>query len=176
MAIDSGKEKQEAPKTSVMWTCPSCGKTAHISRRFCDCHAALRRASVKRSAGLPDVGPCNFEAPGLCCNDCPGGCARCASFVEPRMNSDGYGGEECKNKAGTERCSCCQFQIKARRRMATFDFSAYMNEIRERNKAANREENNEEGKNLFARAADVIYEEITQQILARINREREWAV
>ena len=42
----SEETEQEEPRTNIMWACPSCGKTAHISRRHCDCRAVLRGAAV----------------------------------------------------------------------------------------------------------------------------------
>ena len=141
-----------------------------MSRKYCDCHADLRRASVARSAALPAVGPCNFESPGLHCGDCPADCMYCASFAEPETNEAGFGGKECRHRtAGTERCSCCQNQVKLAERLQGLKFTAMMAETRKEKKEL-------EAANLFTAAAAVVYGEMTQQILARINREQEWAV
>ncbi|MDR0639227.1 MAG: hypothetical protein LBG27_10095 [Spirochaetaceae bacterium] len=174
MAVEVAKEEQDEPPINIMWVCPVCRKTAHISRKYCDCGAVLRGAAVAKSTKLPKCGPLNFEVPGLSCNDCPEGysCRHCSSFAEPQTNSAGFGGEECEHRDETKRCHCCRSQVEARGRMATFNFSAYMSEIRKRNKAAN----SEAGNNLFAKAASIIYDEMTAPILARIRREEERAV
>ena len=168
MAVE--KKEREGPATSLVRVCPSCNKKAHISRRYCDCHADLRDAGVALSADPPEIAPCNFEAPGLCCGDCPADCAYCASFAETKMNSAGFGGEKCRHRnTGTARCYCCQFQVKLSERLRGLAFTEMMDELRKEKPAL-------ETANLFTRSAAAIYGMMTQHILARIQREEERAV
>lgn len=158
-----GKTERAAAETRPLRVCPSCGKTAHIGRKYCDCHADLRRAGVIQSAALPEVGPCNFEAPGLHCGDCPENCMYCASFGQPKTNNAGFGGKACRHRAGTARCYCCRSQTDLAEKLGGVYFSAIIGEIRARNEGS---------ENLFAKAASIMREEIAKPILARINQRR----
>jgi hypothetical protein len=169
--FQDGPGGEVSPKPGIVRVCPSCGKTAHLDRKYCDCHADLRNAGATYSAKLPEVGPCNFEAPGLHCGDCPEreGCRYCASFGEPRLNKDGFGGEECRHRtAGSKRCSCCLWQVKLALQIRRADFSGTF-------KAQSRDADNrlERAPNLFFHAASKIYDDMTRQVLARIEQAQE---
>ena len=169
MAIDPGKKDPAAPKPGIVRVCPSCGRTAHPDRKYCDCHADLRNAGAMVSAKPPEVGPCNFEAPGLHCGDCPEDCLYCASFGEPRRNKAGFGGEECRHRtAGSKRCSCCLWQVKLALQISRSDFSGTF-------KAQSRDADSrqERAPNLFFHAASMIYDDMTRQVLARIEQAQE---
>jgi hypothetical protein len=166
--FQDGKKRDEGKKTHLTLVCPSCGKTAHIDRKYCDCHADLRHAAVTTSLDPPDVGPCNFEAPGLHCGDCPEACMYCASFGLPQTNGSGYGGKDCRHNLGIAKCHCCQSQITIAINLRSVSLSKIISEVRKEKEVAEKEE----AENLFARAASVIYDEITKPILFRISQKR----
>jgi hypothetical protein len=159
--------KKQAKKLNTMWVCPNCGKTLHIKRRYCNCHASLDRAKVRISEELPEIGPCNFESSGLNCNDCPENCMWCASFGFPETDNQGFGGKDCRNNKGTTRCFCCQAQVKLALKIAAVDFSELLRE------ALTKKESGAE--NVFYKTADFINSEMCKPVLARIQQAREKA-
>jgi hypothetical protein len=104
--------EKKAVKLHTVWVCPKCGETVHEDRQYCDCHADLSGAKARISKNPPEIGRCNFETSRFSCNDCPEGCAWCASFGELVTNRAGFGGKDCLHHGGTARCYCCQSQIK----------------------------------------------------------------
>jgi hypothetical protein len=169
---DEGK-KTPAKQAILMNICPSCGKTVDLSRRYCNCHADIRQAATTASYNRPDIGPCNFESPGLTCNDCPEDCMYCSSFGEPKINSAGYGGKDCRHKiTGTAKCYCCQAQVGVAIKLDPVNFLKLAREVLQKRREEGKAE---EGKNVFLQAADVIREEMEKPILARINQYRERA-
>jgi hypothetical protein len=165
-----GGKKQEAPKTYFVSVCNSCGKTAHISRRFCSCGAELGNAKSFNSSRPPDNGPCNFETRGLSCNDCPEDCLPCAGHGIPQTDFSGFGGKGCRYRVGSARCYCCQQQVEIAIKLGTVEFSEIISEVM----AKRRADGGTSGKkNIFLEAADVIREEMTKPVLARIQRYEE---
>ncbi|MDR3173382.1 MAG: hypothetical protein LBU19_03950 [Treponema sp.] len=159
----------EAKKAHAVLVCPSCGKTAHISRKYCGCHADLSRAKAAMSEEPPEAGPCNFETEGLHCGDCPEGCRRCASFGHPQTNGAGFGGEDCRHNAGTARCGCCQAQVKIAIKLGKTDFTELIKGLLEKRAPGSPE-------NIYGEIAGFIRSGMVKPVLARINREREKAV
>jgi hypothetical protein len=102
----------EEPVKTAVWVCPACGKTVHLSRSYCDCHAGLFRAKALLSESSPQIGRCNHESSRVNCNDCPENCDWCASFGRPEKNPRGFGGKTCAYRSKTARCNCCQEEIK----------------------------------------------------------------
>jgi hypothetical protein len=164
---------------NLLKLCPACGKTVHATRRYCDCRADLRQATFTESANPPQVEKINFESPGLTCNDCPEDCKYCFSFAEPETNRNGFGGKDCRHQiTGTARCYCCQVQVKIATEIGRTNFTELIREI-----AAERRVKTdsalasdldvkvaeEEQKNLFQEAADIILRGVTQPIRKRIN-------
>jgi hypothetical protein len=179
------KDTTEPGKTYSLWVCPSCGKTTHLSRKYCDCHADLCHASGKTDSKLPEVGPYNFEVPGLHCGDCPEACMYCASFGESQMNSAGFGSKDCRHKTiVTAQCYCCQSQIKLAAEFTAVNFMELIGEIlaQRRAKAAEdknqgeteEEEETEEEKNVFFKAADFIRDAMAKPVLDRIRQAEDW--
>jgi hypothetical protein len=106
------QDKDDKPREKAAWVCPQCGKTVHLTRRYCNCRADLRGARVRLSAAPPEVGPCNFESPNITCNDCLIPCAWCAGFGVMETNGNGFGGKGCQHKNTDARCYCCQSQVE----------------------------------------------------------------
>lgn len=160
------RKSEGAKKTAVVWVCPSCGRTAHIDRKYCVCHASLSHAAANTLAEPPEVGPCNFEVPGLCCGDCPEDCMYCASFGLPQTNGAGYGGKDCRHRMGIAKCYCCQSQITIAEKLRTLDFYAIIAEIRRERQDA------EKGaaENLYSQAASIVLGQITNPVLNRIKQ------
>jgi hypothetical protein len=176
MAVNKNFQDEEkraaAKQTHTSWACPRCGKTVHISRKYCNCHAKLGGNSVTVSEKLPEIGPCNFETDDLNCNDCPENCMYCASFGLPETNKAGFGGKGCQHNMRTARCYCCQAQVKISIKLSSVAFSEIIREAIEKRKA---DEKANEVKNVCLRAADIIFDEMTEPVTARINRARERA-
>jgi hypothetical protein len=156
-----------APKTQPAWLCPACGKTAHVSRRFCRCGEALNHAAAAHIAGPPDIGPCNFEIPGLSCDDCPEDCLPCAGYGIPEAAFSGFGGKNCRSHAGTPRCYCCQAQIKIAINLRKQNISEIIGGVLAKRKSG---KETGEGKNVFLVAAEIILEETAKPVRARIER------
>jgi hypothetical protein len=173
---DKTLAKQAAAQpVRTMWICPQCGKTVDMSRRYCNCHTDVRQATTTNSANRPEVGPCNFETKGLNCSDCPEDCLYCASFGEPAINSDGYGGKECRHRFGSAKCNCCQAQIDLAINLRdNVNVSQLTMEILARRRAAGKPED-AGGKNIWLEAADVIRAQMEEPVLKRINQYRERA-
>jgi hypothetical protein len=169
-------KKAAAQPVRTMWICPQCGKTVDMSRRYCNCHAWLGRATTTASADLPEVKPCNFETKGLNCSDCPKDCLYCASFGEPAINSDGYGGKDCQHRFGSAKCYCCQAQIEIDISWKThnIDFSQLTRKVLEGRRAEGKPEDLA-GKNIFLEAADVIRAQMEEPVLNRIKQKWERA-
>jgi hypothetical protein len=167
-----GEKKEAAKQARLMWVCPACKKTVDMSRRYCNCHADLREAATIASVNSPEVGPCNFEAPGLTCYDCPEDCMYCPSFDSPVTNSAGFGGQNCRhNKTGTAKCCCCQAQIKIGIdwQAHNISFSRLAMKVME-GRRANGQAENLAGKNIWFEAADFISEEMKKPVLNRIKQ------
>jgi hypothetical protein len=170
-------------KTYLMHICPACGKTVDMSRRYCNCHASLIRATTTVSVNSPEVKPCNFESPGLNCSDCPEDCMYCASFGEPATNSAGYGGKDCRHKTtGKSKCYCCQSQVDLALGFGGVNFTTLFSEIlaerrSKRNSGVDLDVAKEEAeeKNIYLEAADVMRHEMEKPVLNRINRKWERA-
>jgi hypothetical protein len=172
MAVTIQKNADAAAvKQHFMSVCPSCGKTVHISRNYCNCHARLYRQTVILSEKQPDIGPCNFESPGLTCNDCPENCKWCASFGSSGMNNQGFGGKDCRYNDGSVRCFCCQAQVKIATDLGKADFSGLFTEAMKKQKPEG-----EGGKNILHQSSDFISEEMKKPVLNRINHYKEQAV
>jgi hypothetical protein len=163
MASNKAFEKEAAAvkKLNTMWVCPSCGKTVHISRKHCNCHARLLRASVKISGEDPEIGPCNFEAPGLTCNDCPEDCKWCFSFGVLETNKAGFGGKDCRYNNGSVRCYCCQSQARITLDIVKADFTGLASFILKKQKGE---------ENPFHGMADCIRDAMTRPVLNRIQQ------
>jgi hypothetical protein len=157
--IDDNDEKK-TERLYDMWVCPNCGRTVHISRSYCDCHADITSAMVKQSKTPPEIGPCNFETSRLCCNDCPETCKWCPSFASPEPNKKGFGGKDCRHSGSSARCYCCQAQVKIGISLGKAGISKTMG--------------NMTSKSLHIMAG-IIQEKVEEMVLARINREREKA-
>jgi hypothetical protein len=169
------KDKAPAKQARLMHICPACGKTVDMSRRYCDCHASLNRAATTVSAEPPEVKPTNFETEGLNCGDCPESCLYCASFGEPAINSDGYGGKDCKHWFGSAKCHCCQAQVDLAIAMRDkVNLSQLVRSVLESRRAAGKAEDLA-GKNIFLEAADVIREQMEAPVLNRIKQRQEQA-
>jgi hypothetical protein len=158
---------REGPIIYTVWICPRCGKTAHLDRKYCNCHERLNRATTSKSAKPPQVGPCNFEVAGLNCNDCPETCMRCHSFGSSETNSDGFGGEGCRHKDSSPLCHCCRSQAKIMTNFARVNFTGLIKELRQDQKM--------ESANMFLEIADFVREEISKPALSRIQRAMERA-
>ncbi|MDR1249015.1 MAG: hypothetical protein LBK63_06905 [Treponema sp.] len=163
-------KKPDARNMNLLKLCPACGKTAHTSRKYCDCHADLRQATFIESTNPPQVEKINFESPGLTCNDCPEDCKYCFSFAEPDTNRDGFGGKDCRHQmTGTARCYCCQGQVKIAENFHLISFVEVARAVMERRRAEGNAEALD-GENLFQEAAGVIWEQMTEPIRNRINQ------
>jgi hypothetical protein len=150
-------ERQEAnaKKLYSVWVCPKCGKTAHIDRSYCDCHAGLTHAKVRITEDPPDVDRCNFESNGLTCADCPETCKWCASFGVGITNSEGFGGRDCLYYSPSSvRCCCCQAQVKLAVEIGKIHFGELMGKMNAEN---------------FYKMANFIGEQMKAPVLARIN-------
>jgi hypothetical protein len=164
-------EQAGEQKKLLMYICPLCGKTVDMSRRYCNCHANLREATVMESADLLEVKPCNFESPGLNCSDCPEDCMYCASFGEPETNRAGFGGQDCRHKiTGKAKCYCCKSQAELALNLGTVSFSQLAREVMEKRRAEGKAE---EGKNVFLKAAEIIREQMEKPILDQIKQKWE---
>jgi predicted CopG family antitoxin len=168
--MDDGKGKTQAAQPKPVWVCPSCKKTVHISRRYCNCHTGLIHADIKESADRPAIGPCNFETEGLNCGDCPEDCMYCFGFGLPKTNKFGFGGTDCRHNNGTTRCYCCQAQVKVAIKLSETSFSEIVRDVTEKRRAA-RDAGEEAGevKNRCFEIADTIRDMMTERVQARIN-------
>jgi hypothetical protein len=175
--VGEKKDKAPAQQARLMYICPQCGKTVDMSRRYCDCHADVRQASVTASTNLPEVKPCNFESPGLNCGDCPEDCMYCPSFGEPQKNSTGFGGKDCKYfMTGKAKCYCCQAQVKILTdwRANKVSFSRLVRGVLEGRRAKGEPED-AGGKNIWLEAADVIRNQMEKPVLDRIQQKLDQA-
>jgi hypothetical protein len=161
MAVDEGRTN--ARRSYFVWVCPNCGKTVHISRSYCDCHADIAQAKARITEKAPEVDKCNFETAGLTCNDCPEPCNWCFSFGVNKTNNTGFGGADCRYRKNDARCYCCQAQVKLAAKLSTDDFWKLMNGSGGMNSTK------------FYAMADFIRTEMEKPVLARIQHAREEA-
>jgi hypothetical protein len=165
MSVD--EDKTNAGQVYSAWVCPDCGKTVHLKRRYCNCHADLSRAKVMVSKEPPEIGPCNFESDSLNCNDCPEDCMWCASFGLPAINNDGFGGNDCLYKKKTVRCFCCQSQVKLSLEIDSVDLSELLRGVLAKKESG--------AANVYYKMADFIKAKMERPVLARIQQAREKA-